>query len=367
LVVASSVWGGGGQKGYFVQWRATDNGLEAVAARHSDTLLCLDELSQVDAKAAKAAAYMLANGSGKSRAGRSGEARPVAEFRIMFLSTGEISLSDKIAEDGRGGRAAAGQQVRVVDIPADAGAGMGMFENLHEFADAEKLASHLKRTASTVYGAPARQFLELFCADQEKCTEAAKACRTEFMRENSPLGADGQVLRVAARFGLAAAAGELARSFGILPWEAGEATRGCAQCFRAWLDGRQGIGPAEIEEAVRNVIAFLEAHGSSRFEPFENAETHPQRTFNRVGWRKQIPENSWDKIEAYWECYATSEGLREMVGAADFAAARRALVERGVLIGSRDGSATTIRVPGYGSKKLYKLIAPGAAKPATDA
>jgi uncharacterized protein (DUF927 family) len=367
LVVAASVWGGGGQNGYLKQWRTTDNGLEAIAALHCDTLLCLDELSQVEARAAKAAAYMLANGSGKSRAGRSGEARPAAEFRIMFLSTGEISLGDKIAEDGKGGRAAAGQQVRIVDIPADAGAGMGMFEELHEFADAEKLASHLKRAGSRVYGAPARRFLEFFRADPERYSEEAKRCRDDFVAENSPPGADGQVLRVAARFGLAAAAGEIAVGFGILPWPKGEATRGCARCFKAWLSGRQGIGPAEIEEAVRSVMTFLEAHGSSRFEPFEEAEGRPQRTFNRVGWRKKIPEDQWGKVDAYWEFYATADGLREMIGGADFAAARRALVERGILIGSPDGAAKAVRVPGQGTKKLYHLLAPGAGKANRDA
>jgi putative DNA primase/helicase len=47
LIVAGSVWGGGGTRGFVRQWRATDNALESVAALSSDTLLCLDELSQV--------------------------------------------------------------------------------------------------------------------------------------------------------------------------------------------------------------------------------------------------------------------------------------------------------------------------------
>jgi uncharacterized protein (DUF927 family) len=122
LVVASTVWGGGGSNGYVRQWRATDNGLEGLATGHSDTLLCLDELSQIDAKAAGAAAYMLANNSGKTRANRNGESRTPQHWRNFFISSGEISLADKLGEDGRNGRAAAGQQVRVIDIPADAGA-----------------------------------------------------------------------------------------------------------------------------------------------------------------------------------------------------------------------------------------------------
>ena len=48
-------------------------------------------------------------------------------------------------KDGR--RAMAGQSVRVIDLSADAGAGLGIFENLHganqsaDFADALKEAS----------------------------------------------------------------------------------------------------------------------------------------------------------------------------------------------------------------------------------
>jgi len=52
LDVAGSVCGGGGVRGYVLQWRATANGLEGVAAAHCDALLCLDELSQVTPQAA---------------------------------------------------------------------------------------------------------------------------------------------------------------------------------------------------------------------------------------------------------------------------------------------------------------------------
>lgn len=45
-----------------------------------------------------------------------------------MLSTGEKGLADKILEEG--GRVQAGQAVRLVDIPADAGAGLGLFESL---------------------------------------------------------------------------------------------------------------------------------------------------------------------------------------------------------------------------------------------
>ena len=71
--VGGSVWGcSDSQQGYLRQWRATSNGLEGVAALHCDSLLVLDEISEVNPREAGLIAYMLANGQGKARAGRLG-------------------------------------------------------------------------------------------------------------------------------------------------------------------------------------------------------------------------------------------------------------------------------------------------------
>ena len=109
--------------GFLQSWRTTDNGLEARAVQHSDTFLPMDELGQATAPSAAKTVYMVANGQGKQRAGISGEGRPVAEFRVLFLSTGEVSLAAKLAEDGL--TSMAGQETRFVDLEADAGAGIG--------------------------------------------------------------------------------------------------------------------------------------------------------------------------------------------------------------------------------------------------
>ena len=88
---------------------------------------------------------MLASGMGKARAGRGGEGRTPAAWRVLFLSSGEIGLAAKVAEDGRCRKLTAGQQVRVIDIPADAGAGLGLLEALHGFKVADAFARHLSR------------------------------------------------------------------------------------------------------------------------------------------------------------------------------------------------------------------------------
>ena len=209
LFVAGSVWGGGGSGGYVKTWRATDNALESTAALHNHALLCLDELSQVESKAAGQASYMLANGKGKSRAGKDGQARRPQEWRTIFLSTGEIALADKIREGG--GQIAAGMEVRVVDLRADAGAGFGLFEDLHGAADAAAFAQLLKTAAGQYHGTAVRAFIAAIAADFDNMRDKLATLRRNFLVEALPPGADGQVRRVADRFALVAAAGDLVK------------------------------------------------------------------------------------------------------------------------------------------------------------
>jgi putative DNA primase/helicase len=78
----------------------------------------LDELSQVQPREAGEIAYMLANGSGKLRANIKGEAREKATWRLLFLSSGEVTLAEHMTEGGK--KARAGMEIRLVDIHADA-------------------------------------------------------------------------------------------------------------------------------------------------------------------------------------------------------------------------------------------------------
>ena len=150
LYVAASIWGR--PEGYISQWRATANGLESAALLRNDGLLCLDELSQLPPREASETAYLLANGQAKARMGKNILARRAGRWRLLFLSTGELALADKIAEAGTGRRATAGQEVRIIDIPADAGMGLGIFEDLHKEADAAAFARCLKAKQASIMG-----------------------------------------------------------------------------------------------------------------------------------------------------------------------------------------------------------------------
>jgi uncharacterized protein (DUF927 family) len=59
----------------------------------TNSLLCLDEFAEVNAREAGGMVYMLSNGSGKGPGRRDGSARPVAQWFVLFLSSGEIALA----------------------------------------------------------------------------------------------------------------------------------------------------------------------------------------------------------------------------------------------------------------------------------
>lgn len=358
LHAARSTWGCA-----LGSWRTTDNAAESTVAGACDTLHLLDEVSQADARAVDAMAYMLGNGSGKARATRAGGAREVATWRILFLSTGELSLADKIAESGK--RARAGQSVRVVDIPADAGRGLGIFDTLHGFASGAALADHLRRSAEAHSGHASRAFLERITEDLIATTEAVREYVGNWLAATVPPEVDGQVARVAARFALVAAAGELAAALEILPWPAGEASAAATRCFRDWLDARGDGGPEEIAAGLRQVRAFLELHGTARFEEAwpkdlrtdgnigPETEIAIRRTPNRAGFRRIENEGRGEN----WEFHILPEAWRgEVCAGFDAAAIARAMIAKGWMTpGSGSHQARLLRVPGVGRVRVYSV------------
>ena len=376
LRMAGSIWGGGGINGYIRSWRATSNGLEGIAEVHSDGFLPLDELGQVDAREAGETAYMLANGIGKGRARRDGSARRPAQWRLVFLSSGELSLADKMAEAGK--RVRAGQEVRLVDIPANAGAGMGIFENLHGAASPGEFAEILRDATTRCYGSSIRAFLEALterlAADRDGLRVLLEANRREFIARHLPLGASSQVRSVCGRFALLAAAGNLATIFGLTGWPDGEAERAAVICFQAWLDHRGTAGDQDIETGIRRVIRFLEEHGSARFEPVcevawvsgaepvgdrekDNEQANPSaisgRTFNRAGFRRRTAEGLWQymALPEAWKTEIT-KGFNPPVLA-------REMVDRSLIIPDPRGTpARQVNIKGYGNIRLY-VFAPG--------
>ncbi len=353
LAMAGSVWGGGDQK-YVRAWRATSNGLEAVATAHNDALLCLDELAQLGGREAGEVAYMLANGSGKARASRDAMLRKPAKWRLLFLSSGEISLADKIAEDARGRKQTAGQKVRVVDVPADTGR-FGLLEELHGFAEPGALAKHLVTSAARHYGTAARAFIDAVAPDLDGLRETVKGSVADFVADHCPAEADGQVQRVAGRFGIIAAAGEIAAGLDVVPWPPGEAIRAAAACFKAWIEARGGVESSEVKDGVAAVRAFLSAHGTSRFLAAWEDGADVAKVHNLAGYRRSVTDGSGTAFDYF----VTADAWAEVCAGFDARALAATLHKRGLLKTTEKGEhlATKVRIPGHGRPRCYHVAA----------
>lgn len=283
LKVAASVYGGAS---YLQRWRTTDNALEAIAAQHSDCLLILDELAQVDPKTAGECAYMLANEQSKARSTRTGSPRARLAWRLLFLSAGELGLADHMAEGMK--RVRTGQEVRMVDIPADAGAGLGAFETLHGIDGGAAFAKTITHRAASVHGSPGRAWLEWLCANADTLKGRIRHEVAQLV-DMIPEGASGQVERVGARFVLVAAAGEIATAAGLTGWPAGESVKAARACFNAWLAARGGIGNGEVVAMLRAVRRHLESSGEGAFTWWHRgADDHNAKTLQRIGFRRLL-------------------------------------------------------------------------------
>lgn len=281
LKVAASVWGN--PNNYVKTWRSTDNALEGTASEHNDSFLPLDEISECDSKIVGKAVYMLANGQGKGRSTTTGHNRTAKTWRIIFLSNGEESLQKFMAQAGQ--KTNAGIEVRVAHIDADAGKGLKTFDSLVLADTGAAQADKIKELSHAYYGVAGIAWLEHITSDKAATTATARQLVNDFMSNYSNLAP--QAHRVAKRFAIVAAAGEMATLAGITGWQAGQATTAVMRCLDNWLDNYGRDGEHEQRQIIEHIKAFIEQHGSSRFQPcYRNTRSDfEDRTPNRVGYR----------------------------------------------------------------------------------
>lgn len=291
LGAAVSVWG---SPKLMYSWRATANALEGVAATCNGSLLALDELGLVSGREVGDAIYTLANGQGKARSSSTGQLQPLNKWRLTTLSTGEISLADKMAEAGKSSMT--GQEVRLIDIAADTRRHR-VFDVLHGAVDSATFANEIKQATATSYGTAGAAFVSWLIAS-EKVREALPRMlgkmRAKFQNATDNRS-DGAVERVMGHFALIATAGECATKAGITGWQPGDATKAMFELAREWHDAQNRSEQWQIQEAAERTRAYLRAHGDTRFEEARRAPVA-----NRAGYRDDkwffILGDTWNEI-----------------------------------------------------------------------
>jgi putative DNA primase/helicase len=355
LIAAGSVLGGGGKRGFINTWLSTLNAMEWTAESHNDLTLMLDEINLVDPNKAIDAAYMLTSNEGKGRANKSGGTRATATWRLLLLSSGEESLEQHAATAGRISHG--GAQIRFANIPADAGSGFGMFEDIHGSEDARKFAVLLRGNALRFYGTPIRAFLERIVKDRSVIQERVPHACERFLQEHRPARASEEVLRVLGRFAVAAVAGELATEWGITGWVQGEAERAAVQCFDAWRASRPGDGATDDENAIRQVRSKLLATSCSCFQAMRPRLDHtgePIRELiaRRFGFRDENEEGTTVHL-VFRDAFRD-----EFCKGFDAERVARLLADRKFLERDKDGKHLAIQrtLPGLGRTRVYVIL-----------
>lgn len=290
LLVASSVWGK--PREFLRTWNATSTGLEGVATLRNDTLLALDEIGEAKPQDVGGIIYALGNGTGRQRGKVSGLPQRVQRWRVVVLSSGEMTMGKHMESAGM--RSKAGQELRLLDVPAYRR--HGAYDELHGLAIPHDAASEegrkgagrafadlLRRTTAEHFGHLGPVFVaELVKQAQQPDSAAQLADAFAAMRDAFPANS-GQEARAAARFAVAALAGELASGAGLLPWPAGTARAALLELFGDWAEFR-GRGQSEDVKIQRAVLAFLERH-ASRFANVDGSDG--ATVHDRAGWYRQ--------------------------------------------------------------------------------
>lgn len=233
---------------------------------------------------------------------------------------------------------------------------MGVFEELHGIEAASLFADAINAATSKCYGTPGNFWLSVvasFRSTSRGCNlliERIENDISEFVSQVVPPGSHGQISRVAKRFALVAAAGELASEHEITGWPAGEAKRAAKACFVAWLHGF-GLGNQEQKKLLSQVRAFFEKHGAGRFEN-KDANTDDQKILNRAGFYRTDDRGRRDY-------FVLPEIFKnEVCSGLDHHLVTKVLIAEGWIIpgGDKDARPTQkCRLPGMGATRCYVL------------
>lgn len=263
----------------------------------------------------------------------------------------------------------------MLDLPADAGAGLGLFEELHGFESPVAFVEELERATREQYGTAAIAFLEAAAHEFAGIGERVKVIRERFLARYSPEASSGQVHRAAARFAMIAAGGELASRFGVTGWPEGEAIEAAGRCFNDWIAERGSAGDAEEAAMLAQIEEFFERHGEARFSDWERAERgddHAPRTMLRAGFRRPIFAELRHASYASAENGDKERGSGAWIGTEFFVLARvftrelcegfnsrevaRVCTMRGILKAGKSGGHTVKRLPGLGPQRCYHFV-----------
>ncbi|MCG9116967.1 DUF927 domain-containing protein [Laribacter hongkongensis] len=295
--VAASVWGDPART--MRSWSSTGLAVSNEAEQVNDTLLYMDEIGSGNARNIGPAIYSALNGVAKMQGSRDGGNRPFRTWKVTMISTGEVRMSQFLAEGGQVVKG--GQEIRLLDIPADAGR-YRAFDCLHEFADGTRLDESgrpvdpgeafslaLTEAARHHYGHVGRAWVQWIAANRPAIPDEVKAIQARLLAD-LPDGAAPAVRRATRKFGLLAAAAVLASRAGLTGWSEQEAFEGVHGGWALWLDAF-GIEDRDDTRLIEQADGVLLANQFGRFIQLPVDETRGESASHSIMGRWRIEED----------------------------------------------------------------------------
>lgn len=259
LQIAASVWGNGafsstdGNNRYLTSWNSTANAFELVAASRNDLPLIIDELGQFSSLDFSKVIYNLSSGEGKARMTKDSKMRLKYVWNSIILSSGEISVMEKLAADKKSLKT--GQLVRFLDIPIND----GIVLDSHGMASEDFIKS-LKKACSEHYGHAGREFLEVLTNDLKNEHKETISILQEIYDECKvalyvpDMASERE--RVIDRFALVYAAGHAARDILELYFSDEEIMESVKYVFEAWVAENNTL--SDVDRAIENIKETIE-------------------------------------------------------------------------------------------------------------
>jgi len=216
-MVSASVFGRPtpGSNSFMLTYNTTTNALEEACASRNDLGMAVDEVGSFDTGAFTTLVYRIAGGVRKGRLGRDGNLREGSSWSFAFLSTGERSVEEMLAEDTRKGRVRAGQMVRMLNIETNSK--IICADSVNE---AKQAVLELREAVSTQYGTAGPAYVEGLIAALDSGDLTIDSLREELnLLTDELMLPDLEIQQERAIRHLAALAlgGHLASELGIMP------------------------------------------------------------------------------------------------------------------------------------------------------
>jgi putative DNA primase/helicase len=196
------------------------------------------------------------------------------EWQFLYLGSSEETV-DALAHRAKMA-VPLGQRVRIMELTADAGSGMGVFEQLpSKYANRpDMFADALKDAVADYYGAPADAFLERLVHDvrrnRQNLISSIDRRMTYFLSKLGSETRSGPMSRMAKYFALVYAAGRLANHYDVLPWKRRDMFQAVTKCHQRLIVPPEFSNPHTPQRSITTVRDYIRRLKGT----FINLDTH---------------------------------------------------------------------------------------------